>query len=324
MNPELFKELQDLCTNILKRNVDDPIDLRSLVAQLNSLARRNGTVKASVADMVKDWATAMDGTFFTRDLHTELGFTSREDKKAANMALLRMVHDGLLASCEGKRGCYRPILQTRERLDWQSADTGDVIDLAWPLGLENLFTLYPTNICVLAGEKNAGKTAFLLELASLNARDFPVSYFSTEMMSQELKVRIGLFKNQAPFEHVNFFLANAEFGDLVEPDSINIFDFMELTDEFWKVATKIKRIFDKLRRGIAIIALQKKPGESLGRGGTFSSEKARIYLSMTRKALTLEVVKNWKGKLNPNGKVIPFVLQDSCHFEVKRTSTDDW
>jgi len=61
--------------------------------------------------------------------------------------------------------------------------------------------------------------------------------------------------------------------------------------------------------------LQKKAGEELGRGGAFSLEKARLYLSMDSGELKVVKAKNWAlpGE-NPNGRVFHFKLVDGCKF----------
>jgi len=323
MDDVTLEELKRLCKKAHDESEKGVYDssvnkFSKTVAAFNNILRRLGG-KQQVADMVKDWVGAMEGQFYTKDLHLELGLMSREDKKAANMALLRLADDGIVASCNGKRGCYRPVNTTKEILDWESADITDTVNLVWPMGLETCFNIYPTNIIILAGEKNAGKTAFLMHLAYLNSGLRPIHYHSSEMYSQELAGRIALFPNREPFRQVVF--ANAgckELCDMVEPDDVNIFDFMELTDDFWKISGKIRRVFDKLRKGIAIIAIQKKPGETLGRGGAFSSEKARVYMSLTKRMLRLEVVKNWRGKTNPNGRAFPFHLSNGSLFELVR------
>jgi len=51
-------------------------------------------------------------------------------------------------------------------------------------------------------------------------------------------------------------------------------------ENFYEIGKPIKQIWDKLKDGIAIIAIQMKAGAKMGRGGDFSKEKARLYLSM--------------------------------------------
>jgi len=96
---------------------------------------------------------------------------------------------------------------------------------------------------------------------------------------------------------------------------------MELHADFWQVGGLIKDIFDKLKGGIAIIALQKNPGVSYGLGGARSVEKARLYLSMDNHVLKIEKGKNWRDSaVNPNALRVKYKLVDGCKF----IKTSNW
>jgi hypothetical protein len=65
--------------------------------------------------------------------------------------------------------------------------------------------------------------------------------------------------------------------------------------------------------------LQKKEGANLGRGAEFSSEKARLYVSLdeirgiNKHRLTIIKGKNWaQPGINPNNKSIVFNIKDGC------------
>lgn len=63
--------------------------------------------------------------------------------------------------------------------------------MSYPLELEKLFITLKRTIIVVAGVSDAGKTAFLMQCAALNAgRKLPVKYFSSEMGDAELRFRI--------------------------------------------------------------------------------------------------------------------------------------
>ena len=132
------------------------------------------------------------------------------------------------------------------------------------------------------------------------------------MAAQELAVRINMFPSKEPFTKVDFMPLDYEaITDMIEPDAINIIDYLEVEDDFWKVASRIRKIWQKLNKGIVILALQKDPDSKYGRGKMFSSEKARVYVTMTkRQNMTLEEIKNYKGKKKPDGTIIPYLFVD--------------
>jgi len=78
------------------------------------------------------------------------------------------------------------------------------------------------NIAVLAGEPDAGKTAFLLNLTRLNMAHQEVHYFSSEMGAMELRERSKLFP-EITLDQWRFYpkeLAR-DFADVIEPAAFN-------------------------------------------------------------------------------------------------------
>ena len=134
------------------------------------------------------------------------------------------------------------------------------------------------------------------------------------MGGEELKLRLSKFGNLKwtfdPRER------STNFADVIYADDINIIDYIEITSgEFYMIAEELRAIFDKLKKGIAVIALQKKKGAELGRGAEFSLEKPRLYLSMDSGTLKIIKAKNWavEGE-NPNGVEFKFHLLHGAEF----------
>src|SRR5208337_1561631 len=112
-----------------------------------------------LTEEVKEWVLTTSGNFLTTDLFRELDLTTRDNKKKAVVALLRMEKDGILTKCGIKRGCYRMIEKDAPLIDYLSADISHVFDIKWPFELEKWVQIYPHNVIVVAGTANAGKTA---------------------------------------------------------------------------------------------------------------------------------------------------------------------
>ena len=122
----------------------------------------------------------------------------------------------------------------------------------------------------------------------LTGKDEPINvrYFTSEMGEEEF---IGLaedfpggedsflgYKNFIPIER------NRDFQDVVEPDGINIIDFMKIHDKFYKIGETIDRIHEQLNKGIVVICLQKKEDKNFGRGGEFAAELSRLSLALDK------------------------------------------
>jgi len=179
--------------------------------------------------------------------------------------------------------------------------------------------LYPKNIAVVAGSKDAGKTAFCLNFARLNQENFEVNYFCSEIAAQEFRERLKLFGFPLDSWKIKVWERSSNFADVIKPDALNIIDFFEISNEFYLISKELKAIHDKLNKGVALIAIQKDKNAKLGRGGSFSIEKARLYVTLDAKdyhnELTIVSGKNWAQKdKNPAGVVIKFKLINGAKF----------
>jgi len=144
------------------------------------------------------------------------------------------------------------------------------------------------------------------------------------MGETELGDRLSYFEQEGrqledwTFEAIN---RATNFADVIRPDCINIIDFLELTQDIYLVNQYLTAITHAIGKGVAIIAIQKKVGASLGRGQEFSLEKPRLYLSMDTNRLTILKGKNWTQRnLNPNGLFINYRIEDGYRF----VPTSDW
>ena len=233
----------------------------------------------------------------------------------------RLNEKGIIKKVGMKDGVYRRIDEAIVEIDFMRAST-EPMNIKWPFQIERYVKTHPKNIIVIAGVSNAGKTAFLLNTVAMNMNNLKINYFSSELGSDELKIRLVEFENLlSDFQKAKWFERSDNFADVIKPTEVNIVDFLEMTDNFYLIAQHIKDIYDKLTTGIAIIAIQKNPGKVLGVGGARSIEKARLYLSLDAGRLKIEKGKNWADKtINPNGLLMKFKIVQGCRFIVEQ----DW
>ena len=209
-------------------------------------------------------------------------------------------------------------------MDFKSPHIQPILDIQWALGVEDHVNLYPSNICVVAGSPNAGKTALMLNVAYLNQERFPVYYFSSEMGNAELQSRIKKFEREGISVDdwsMKAFSRNSHFEDVMVPDAINIIDFLEITEAAYNVDHFLTQISEKVGNGVAIVAIQKKRGALLGRGQEYSEQKPRLYLSLDQGQMTIVKGKNWaKRDIDPTGLYINYKIEDGYKF----VPTTDW
>ena len=283
-----------------------------------ALARTELIFKAdparNLSEELGEWVSVTAGYFSVTDCDRELHCVTSQAKTNRRVILHRLVEAKVIERHPKKNGIYRRVENESPLIEWETADISATVPLKWPFELENYALIYPKNIAVIAGSPNAGKTAFLLNLIKLNMDRYKVHYYSSEMGPEELKLRLSKFGNIT--WKFNARERSTNFADVIYPDDINIIDYIEITGgEFFMIAEELRAIFDKLNKGVAVIALQKKKGAELGRGAEFSLEKPRLYLSMDSGTLKIIKAKNWavEGE-NPNGVEFKFRLVKGAEF----------
>ncbi len=300
--------------SMLALQCDPPFDLKDANIKIDSALKRIERKQRALAEEIREWVKTTQGYFLTTEVHAELRITTPEEKKACYSTLLRMCESGEIEKHGDKRGCFRVVDETCESIDFLSA-SGEALDVHFPFEVESLVKILPKNIVVIAGEPNAGKTAFLLNVAEANMDRHEVLYFTSEMGALELQDRLSKFGRPLNSWKVKFKERSSNFADVIRPDAINIIDYLEVHDEFYKVGLYIKEISDKLVNGIAIIAIQKNKGNEYGLGGGRGLEKARLYLSMEPRKIKIVKAKNWANSAkNPNGMECEFQLSSGWKF----------
>ena len=297
-----------------------PFPEKDALVKISSAYDRLLPSERNLTQEIEGFVLSTNGYFSSTEVHQCLQLSTRRERKTCSAVLARMVEEGFIERFSNKNGVFRKIERQSAEIDWKSADPSSIFHISWPFKLEQLVHIYRKNIIVVAGSSNAGKTAFLLNVIYENmlAHEGNIHYFTSEMSPEELKLRLGKFQLNDGFWNFKAYDRSSKFSDAIVPDGINIIDYLELTDNFFAVGGEIKEIFDRLGKGIAIIAIQKKAGSDLARGAEFTLEKARLYISIDQNRLKIVKAKNFAQEgVNPNGKVFDFSLVNGCKFVVK-------
>ena len=301
---------------ILAKSCNPPFPQNEIPNKIKSAMSRLERRERNLADEVRDFCLLQEGYFLTTDILQTLHITTKEEKKNLTVILVRLKDQGVIESYGEKRGCYRPVKADCQDIDLWS-ETAKPLSIKYPMGIHDLIVTHPKNIIIIAGEPNAGKSAYLLNFAQMNSgRGQEVVYFSSEMGAIELQARLKKFNlPMDEWKKIIWKERAADFAAVVRPNAINIIDFLEVHDEFYKIGKLIKEIFDKLDQGIALIALQKNRGRDEGMGGMRSLEKARLYMAMEPGKLKIVKAKNWRNdEINPNGLERSYKLVAGCNF----------
>jgi len=205
------------------------------------------------------------------------------------------------------------------RINFLNADRSR-FELELPFGIHKYCYLHRKNIGIVMGTKDAGKSAFLINIARMNMRKHRTLYFSSEMVDAELAERLSKVKGIALDEWaIEAYERSYDFDEVIDPNGLNLIDFLELggTDsEYYQGVGLIRKIYDKLENGVAFIACQKSFGIDYPRGGEGMLEKARIAVALESNSAKLVVGKNWADgvTVSPKGKEWTYSLVGGVNY----------
>lgn len=272
--------------------------------------------KAECINQISSWLSAAPGEFSVRDIDYDLCIDSPEKRKIRLEILEELVEKNELERVGSKRGYYRPY-----HMDLTPLKIGKVdfqYERFWlPFRLHDYVGIMPGNIIVIAGVPNAGKTALLMNLIKNNRKNFNnIDYFNSESGEQELNLRLSKFDISLSDWNINAWERAENFADVVRSGkgNLNVIDFLECHDEFYKMGHYIKEIHSKLDGAIAVVAIQKNAGQDNGLGGFRSMEKARLAISLDSGKMKVTKAKNFVTDLNPNGLMADYTLAQGCKF----------
>ncbi len=276
---------------------------------------------------VEEWVALVTGKFNVRDIWSEVGIESPEGKAVLRVILSRLVAKGII-STNGGGGSYRRLDTDATIINWQAADPTQTVPLRFPFGEHEVAKVYPKSIIIVAGSKNAGKTAYMYNFIAQNMLNFEVDLFNSETSPEQMHERFQPLNipNPAPF---TVYERYDNFADVIHPDHISVIDYLDLNSEVYLVGAEIDAIFRKLRNGVAIIGLQKPPptvtffkgvkkviDRDLAYGGGFTAKRAILYVTMGENRLKLLYVKTPRNpRVNPNNMQWSYNIgEDGIHF----------
>jgi len=255
-----------------------------------------------------EWIDEAPGWFSVSDITSDI-----EERLIFTRKFETLVKTGHLERHGNRRGCYRKKETDLVEMDYINADDSPV-DIWLPFEVSDLVEIYDGNIIIISGAKDSGKTCMNLNIIKENRHRFSeIHYFNSEMGSGELKKRLSNFPDIS-LDQWNFkaYERASDFEDVIFPGigKLNIIDFLEIHDEFYAVGKKLKAIHDKLKGAIAIICLQKNPGQDTGLGGWRSLEVTRLALALDYEKVKIVVGKNRRDpSINPRGLIKTFQIK---------------
>ena len=278
----------------------------------------NGRFQGNLTAEIRQFIQENQGSFTNADIDREFGLSHPADKNLRRWALNRIKKERVIKSDRRVSGKFHIIQQD---IEWTSLKniSNEHFPLELPLGLKEMVRIPTKCICVVAGTSNAGKTAFLLEIAKMNIKNkHGLMYLMSEMGPSEYKQRVEKVTDDLEEweERIKAASMSSGFDGPIahhNADGLTLIDFLEdVEGEYYKIPADIRSIYDALENGVAWVAIQKHSQARVGRGGEGTTEKARLYLTIdmlahkpkcTISAIKIIKAKDYPGD-NPNGKEI--------------------
>ena len=337
----------DLKQHLQRKNSSDKSDKSDISAEVgpnrteSDRIGRNRTESdklqhSNLRGLVRAFVLESPGTFSIYDVDRELGLTTRQDKKNRSDALADLVCEGFIERDLNRRGVFRKKDNTLVEMDILGAKSEE-LPVELPFGLSKYIEINNKEIILFMGESNSGKTTVIFNMIwsclkvlkaegairekcqPCNNGCYGIRYFSSEMGPTGVRKKLQAFGPDYPItewvKYVSSVERNRDFQDVVDPYGLNFIDYLEVFDgEYFKLSSSITAIFSALQTGIAVIALQKKSGTDIGRGGEATLEKPRLALALSenkeRGFATVKIVKAKHYRdMNPVGMELDFIIR---------------
>lgn len=271
----------------------------------------------SFAEMVKSWVVTDMREFSLQTCYSELKLVTVPEKAYCRQIISRLVADGVLKRIGKKRGVYQVIDKELDEIDWQNTEE-EFCPIWLPFGLGSIAVIPYGSIILIAGAPGSGKTATLLNIVMENMNQSDVHYFSSEIKASTFKRRVAKFPYISPEQwKVRFYNKGDNFEDHIKNKrgDLNIIDYLEVHNDFYLVGEYLHKIHENLGQGICVIALQKNPGSSTGRGGWHTIEKPELAIALDHgKAKVVKIREVSTDHENPIHKEYHFELKDGCQI----------
>uniref|UniRef100_A0A6H2A3F4 Uncharacterized protein n=1 Tax=viral metagenome TaxID=1070528 RepID=A0A6H2A3F4_9ZZZZ len=278
--------------------------------------------------IVQEWMSQTGGRYVSiANMRSGMDIQQSDNVSTLHKSLQRLSKMGILKHHPIKYGYYRYVDVNAEKMDLVTANPLDIVPIKFPFGVERYVRIYKKNVIVYYGSKDAGKTAQAINLMRWNLSRLPQRYINTDMGEEELRGRLEKLPDvtiEQWQKYVDFrWLGDHAPEDLIDPDAINILDFLEVFADFYAVGRPIKEMASKLRDGILVVFLQKNPGADLPLGKGRGLEKAKLAFNLDPGKITIVVAKNWAEGIttSPVGKSWTYKLVGGARIFGEKEAT---
>jgi len=297
-----------------------PMDEKVALEKIKSALQRDVRRKGSIAQDVRDFLEVTTGKFRVTDLERAVTTVTKGNNKAILMSLSRLCKEGIIERLQ-EPGTYR-MVEKIESVNIRDVVEEDPQEIWLPFGLDRYVDVYPGNLIIIAGVTNAGKSAVILNMIRKNMDRRKCWYFSTEMNAETIRKRLKKSKHDLSSWNFEIIENWDQSAQTMKPDDLNFCDWIDPGEEPFRVVAKLSEIQARMRKGMAIVAMQKNLNTESAIGGQQTKSKAAIYLTVDpvdindfTRGHKMKVVKAkaFDGE-NPNGFECRFKIINGIDF----------
>jgi len=270
-----------------------------------------------------------------RDIRTYLQIEpgGRDDQNLRVLMSTNFVKDKVVKPSGRGDGVYHvltPIVPVNFSLD--GADSEGVLEVNFPrsyiddstFGLADLVELSQSDLVLITGETNYGKTAIALSFLGENLGLLPTSILmgseytsSAGEISPKLKRRLRRMNwvdwMNSGKPRFKLLPVEQDYEDYIEANAFICIDWISLPGEYYMIDRVMKTIKNYNDGGLVVAVIQKNKGAEFGEGGQRSERYADLVLKIDRfgdneSMMTIGKVKSAKGRAS--GRTFAFEITD--------------
>lgn len=197
---------------------------------------------------------------------------------------------------------YQVIDRDYDILNFKHENPVGWFDIKYPFRLEEYVKTPRRSIVIFGGSPQAGKSAIAHNIVNLNWEKHKIVLFDTENSEAELYERLCKYPDFQDWPDDLVRSKSFDFADVIEPDALNIIDYLESPENIWEIRTLLRELRDKLTTGICVVMLQKPEGRDLPYGKDWAKQLPRMVVSMEGGILKILKGKSWVNRdVNPDG-----------------------
>ena len=215
-----------------------------------------------------------------------------------------------------------------EPLDFKfpkSYELDEEIYMKTEFGIEECVEVFAGDMVLISGASNYGKTAIALSIMGENLGLMPALLMGSEYTASDGKISPKFKRRMKRMNWVEWMNGDgvpkfqllpvgSDYEDYVEPDQLNVIDWISLPGEYYLIDRVMKAIKDRVGNGVAVVVLQKNKNSEYGEGGERTERYADVSIKIDpfgdsgESLLTLGKVKAPKGRAT--GRTWAFDIAD--------------